>query len=156
MAYLLFLGSLALEDHTSFPFFDCLSALVLSFIVQPVKKFNLVIATLGIPICIANFYLRVRILTFPSLFILYLPVYLQNEYYKMTIFWLLSIITLICFAILIVPSLKNRFSGDSSYIFYYIFPFLLYAEKIIMSISHHLIKHFTIPVIQFSLLLLGL
>ena len=93
------------EDKLNFPFFDCIFSVFLFLVVHPLRKFNLIIVLIGVPICIVDFYLRVSVLVVPSLFVVYVCVYLQNEYYKMTIFWIFSYLSLACLGLVVLPAL---------------------------------------------------
>lgn len=107
MAYFLFFILLVVEDRLQFPVFNCLITLNLFFILQPYRRINLLIIVLGIPICIVDYYIKVSILTYPSVFIIYFSLYLFYEHYKMSLLWVFNILLLASFGFLALPRIYD-------------------------------------------------
>lgn len=156
LAYIIFCSFLAIEDKLRFPIFNCLLSVALMYLLQPFHKINMAIVLLGIPINIINYYLEVGILTYPALFILYLSCYVFNEYYKISLLWILNVIVLGLFGFACLPNIYQYLGESSKFIFYFIFPPVLYVVRLALGLSHHTIKHYTDSLIQFPLFLLGI
>ena len=155
-AYLLFIVLLLIEDKLKFPAFNCLLAVGVSYIIQPYTKNNLIIIVLGILMNIVNYYLKIGLLTYVELLLIYLSCYLFYEYYRMTILWILNLLLVVSFGFFALPRIYKEFPTSSSYEFYFAFPFLLYVVKLALALSHHSIKHYSEPLLQIPLFLKGI
>lgn len=77
LAYAVNIGLMYLIQLTSFPFFLLLFVMGLMASVMPWSKTNIIMGVVG-AVVVANFYLRIQILTYPAILVFYFSVLIFN------------------------------------------------------------------------------
>ena len=109
IAYIIFILCLLIQHKLSFPIFQCLAIFPLGYTLKLNTKIKYACLTvIGLPIIIGNFYLSSRVLTYPSLFIVYLAMYINSSSSRASIFWVLNVILIISTGIVLLPNFYHH------------------------------------------------
>lgn len=104
IAYGLTIGLMYLIKVSDFPFFLILFVFGLMQSIYP-WSFTNIIVLLSCAIIIANYFLKIKVLSYPAILICYFSVLLFNEHHKRKIFFLLVLVATLIWGFIVIPSL---------------------------------------------------
>lgn len=142
---------------SNFPFFVVLYVFGLMFSISPWSKTNVILPLICLPIIIANFFLGIQILTYPSILLCYFSILIFNEHYKSKLLYIPTLILTILWGFLVIPSVYTSFLNfNNSKGFYYIFPLFMFIIRTTVYIAYRRIKYTEYIYMQLPFFLLGI
>ena len=127
---------------TNFPFFLILYIFGLMFSLYPWSRSNVLFVLICLPIIIANYFMSIQILTYPSILICYFTVLIFNEHHKQKILYIPILILTIIWGFIIIPSVYSsllKFNNPKT--FYYVFPIFMWMIRTTLYATYRKIKY---------------
>lgn len=106
IAYFICIGLLFLNRATPFPFFELLCIGVICASIQPIQVSN-VFVLLSVPMAIANYNLKVWVLTYPEIILCYFSTYIfsQGKTNWRNLLWIINVCLYAGFGLGVMPAI---------------------------------------------------